>query len=408
MKKCFILNKPFEGSYADENGNIAHEIIDFFLTDNGEHYIYNNPLGQCSSDYCTDQNSKDGKYLVQYMFLASSARINSDGSSTFKLKYMAEIEEIVHHGSTGKSLIDSQKEVKKYIREHDVTYNKKYLDEIYGDDDGSLYLTFKVKKFYRASTPIEVTTRGYKFQRNKGYIHSDTQKEAYEDLEKTIKSPNWVPVKLKSLDAEKYNNTFNVPTFLDLIMKNDSEECFTNMFYHVLSYKNLLNEFVKEFKPNGINFVDNHYYVKREMTIEGSNKIKGGRTDICAIEENDKQRVVIENKVFSGLNGVNDNGDTQLTVYYNWASQSNNPICFVICPDFRIAEIKAEVEQPMSDKYTFVGYSEIVNFLKKRQSQVSTDFIFYKLYDDIIESFKRYSYKDKAELFEQLFLRATI
>ena len=144
------------------------------------------------------------------------------------------------------------------------------------------------------------------------------------------------------------------------------------------------------------------------MTIEGSGKIKGGRTDICAIEENDKQRVVIENKVFSGLNGVNDNGDTQLTVYYNWASQSNNPICFVICPDFRISEIKAEVENSLRDKYEFVGYSQIVEFLKKHQSQVSTDFIFYKLYDDIIESFKRYSYKDKSELFEQLFLRATI
>lgn len=37
MSKCkgIVLNKPFEGSYTREEGKIAHEIVDFFLTDNG-------------------------------------------------------------------------------------------------------------------------------------------------------------------------------------------------------------------------------------------------------------------------------------------------------------------------------------------------------------------------------------
>lgn len=43
--KVFILNKPFEGSYTDVEGNVAHEIIDYFKADNNKIYIYNNPWG---------------------------------------------------------------------------------------------------------------------------------------------------------------------------------------------------------------------------------------------------------------------------------------------------------------------------------------------------------------------------
>lgn len=50
MKNVIILNKQFLGSWLDNEGNIAHEIINFILDDNNNHYIYNVPYGECRSD----------------------------------------------------------------------------------------------------------------------------------------------------------------------------------------------------------------------------------------------------------------------------------------------------------------------------------------------------------------------
>ena len=71
--KVFILNKPFEGSYTDNEGNVAHEIINYFRADNGNVYIYNNPLGHCPENIDAD---RPNDYKVEYMFLAKKAIMN--------------------------------------------------------------------------------------------------------------------------------------------------------------------------------------------------------------------------------------------------------------------------------------------------------------------------------------------
>ncbi len=68
--KVFILNKPFEGSYTDEEGKVAHEIIDYFKADNDKVYIYNNPLGHCPDNIEADESKN---YKAEYMFLAKKS-----------------------------------------------------------------------------------------------------------------------------------------------------------------------------------------------------------------------------------------------------------------------------------------------------------------------------------------------
>ena len=65
--------------------------------------------------------------------------------------------------------------------------------------------------------------------------------------------------------------------------------------------------------------------------------------DICA--DNEHQKIVIENKVFSGLNGVRKDESTQLSIYYDWAKKDreHEPLCFLTVPDYRINEIKQEI-----------------------------------------------------------------
>lgn len=407
--KGIVLNKPFEGSYTSEEGKIAHEIIDFFLTDKEEQYAYNNPYGQFP-------NKDDCEY--KYMLLCSSAKIKrgdkgkkEESSSTFKLRYLLKIEPLHYFGACDdkkKSFLDKQKEVKKIIDERDISYGGKKLYEIYGPNDESLYVTFKVKEMYEPENGvIEVTTPGYAFQRNKGYVTENTHKEAFEALEKKIEDKSlWKKCSLKKLDKSKMKRKSAPKTFLDFILKNDSEECFTNMLCSMLGHNDVFNNFVKEFNKGKIPFNNVKYDVKREVKIDKTSEIKGGRTDICAQESGNEngQRIVIENKVFSGLNGLDDNGKTQLTVYYeNWASKNSNPICFITCPDFRVDEIKSEIEPGMKDKYQFVTYSEIAEFLER---QIFSNYTFEGYIKDAISAFRNYGYKDKFELFEELFLEA--
>lgn len=48
--KAILLNKTFIGGWLDKDNNLAHEIIDFLLDDNGDHYLYNVPYGGIPSD----------------------------------------------------------------------------------------------------------------------------------------------------------------------------------------------------------------------------------------------------------------------------------------------------------------------------------------------------------------------
>lgn len=57
----------------------------------------------------------------------------------------------------------------------------------------------------------------------------------------------------------------------------------------------------------------------------------------------------------------------------------------------------------MEGKYQFVSYSEIAEFL---EGQNFSNYPFEKYVKDAISAFKNYGYKNKFELFEELFLEA--
>lgn len=413
----FILNKPFEGSWTDQEGNVAHEIIDYFRADNGKIYIFNNPYGICPKNIDVD---KSKEYKVKFMFLTKKATIKKDENdsieSIFELTHLIKIKECLHHESTHKNkkeLQEAQDNVKDIIKTKHIEYAGKPLDQIYGDEDDSLYVTFEAEKIYHAKNPIMVTTKGYRFQRNKGYVYSDEgadTNEAYKALEEYTKdlSKYWEDItdKIVPVGGNNSKPTQN-KTFLDLILKTDNEECYTNMLYMILDWEKTMHSFAKKFL-GGKKIDSSRFTVRREFKIsqDKNNAPAGGRMDICAYTK--KQRIVIENKVFSGLNGKDDSGKTQLSIYYNWAAQPGmlEPLCFIACPDFKKAEIEAEMEPEMKGKYVFVEYSKISEFIDEQIKQEGYfDGLQYERYvQDIANAFKRFGYKNKSELFEQLFL----
>lgn len=408
--EVIILNKPFLGGWLDHRGNIGHEIIDYLFTDDGDYYVYNNPWGVCPDDIwiegTTDfQRKPNEKYNCKYLLLTSEK--HGDNFSILFVIELAEKLHRLHRPNDPKQLEENQKVIRQIIQERHITYSGKYLYEIYPNDD-SLYLTFRGKRIYKAETPISVDLN-YNFQRNKGYIYSDRDSDDYKELKEIIEK-NISEHKLKEFQPQNVRNdplkqAETKKTFLDLIALETNEQVFTNILYSLLSYKDMLCRFCNRFRGNREFDTRSEYKVFREA------KVVAGRMDVCA--ENDSQRIIIENKVYSGLNGIKPaDNKTQLSTYYDWAQEKKKlPLCFITAPDFRTDEIAREIKEKDAGaigNYKIITYREIADFIKDelQQGGIGEDYEYYSLVEQIIYAFKNLSYK-KEELYARMFLNAT-
>ena len=211
---------------------------------------------------------------------------------------------------------------------------------------------------------------------------------------------------LDTLDVREERN-YSSKTFLDLILKNKSEECYTNMLYSVLNEPGMLQRFCRRFAPKKTLDERNQFTVFREHSL-----VKG-RMDICA--DNGYQRIVIENKLESGLNGINKaDSSSQLSKYYDWAGEVEmSQICFITAPDYRISsshsvrlgQLAREIrtyDPQMLDKYILISYGEICDFLEENKEAISENYEYYRYLDDIIVAFRRHSYPTKSEYYRSL------
>ncbi len=437
-KKVIILNKPFLGGWLNDEGKIGHEVIDYFLSDNGNYYIYNNPRGACPNDIWVGNDDRNNynltrtsteNYIAKYMVLTSGAHSlrkkkkgddNDDDNtntvgSTFNILYVIELAAKIHRGKTGKDLGTSQKGIRKTIEKENIRYNGILLNEIYQSDE-TLYLTFEASKIYKANDVISFTTKRYNFQRNKGYIKSDDYAEDYQALieliEKSKEDKKLVDWKVYRLDETPASNYHADKTFLDLIAFTDNEQAFTNMLHFLLSDNKVFKQFCKTFQSKGSEkFIEDDYKVKREMEVDN------GRMDICG--ESANQKVIIENKIYSGLNGLGEDNHgvsiSQLSTYYQWGCKvgnkelPNKPLCFITAPTYRVNEIEAEIEKydpSMKDIFHIVTYNEIADFIEANKD-LFTDNLVLSLFDQIVNAFRKWSYNSKEDLYADMFRKAT-
>lgn len=416
MGNVIMLNKPFLGGWLNNDGNIGHEIIDFLLTDNGEYYVYNNPWGICPEDIWVEGTTeltrgKKEKYVARYLLLTGSQH-----KKDFEILYVIELGEKLHRHTTAKAeknksaFRDRQEKVKELIRKRNIKYNGKYLDEIYKNDD-SLYLTFQGKMIYKALSPIPVIGLTYNFQRNKGYIFDDEYPSDYSNIialiEDSIQNGSLQEFTPRSVTAEQIGQLNSNRTFLDLIGATDNEQVYTNMLHSVLEQGTLIKHFCEKYKGEKAFDSAGTFKVFRET------KVVDGRMDVCAESEN--QRVIIENKVYSGLNGIKPaDQTTQLSTYYkNWGKEKKmEPLCFIAVPDFKVDEIKreiAEYDRSMETIYCIISYGKIADFLVEELNagSIPQTYAYYNLMPQIINAFRNLSYSTKEDLYARMFLSAT-
>lgn len=409
-EKCIILNKPFIGRYIDQsNENEAHELINFFLDDKGNHFIYCNPYGQNVREAKTKQ--------VEYVLFTSSAK-----GGCFYIEYIVQIERALHFQSlpkptdrNKKSIIEkidtAMEEIKENIENlgykdiEDIQYGGIPLKALFTDSIQVIPLTFLAKKIYKLENPIKIDGNtemfDYNFQRNFGYVTSKNKSpNAYEELKKKI-DVEIQQQQIEELKLEKFNlkGYFSqiVPTFMDLISMYRQEECYTQILYKLFNYrKELISEFLRAI---GVNEYENG--TEKDWHIENEYVIKNvGRLDLFISSDN--YNIIIENKVDSGINYVSKEGEKtdQLTRYYQYFENPEQKgkkknLYLIFAPNEKIRFIKAEIKSIENDKVRdafekVIGYKTIYDFFKKNQEKY-TNFEYKSQFNDVLEVFRRLS-----------------
>ena len=454
-EQFILLNKPFNGSWTYQDGNIAHEIIDFFLTDSGEYYVYNIPYGRTCNGRVPD-------YIV----------LTSEGTNVVKIEYIIKPSEAVHglgystrkkddnkdgekdNYSPTNNNEENRKKIEHIIKEKNIRYGGKLLSKLYDSKtDVGLLVSYKAEWIKKPKEPLVFDFResGYIFQHAYGYISNEwnikyvnnkyfgkdklskRQKDIIETSEKKSKAYHALKKKIEELDqkgelvelplspidvhTKKFSGlTFSKTTFLDFILKTNSEECYTNLLYNLfVSDKNLFCRFVQELlNQEGKEHTIRSFNSSTLKYITREKSVSRGRMDICAEFEINGMihRIVLENKVDSGLNGKGGaENQTQLTQYYNWATENGaTPHCFILVPgyheNFLLDEIKT-YDKDMMDNYTIIKYRDIFDFIKAHSSDIKSNKNYRKFYADIFELFGRLSL-DRLSLFEYLVIQAIL
>jgi len=372
-ERFFIVNKMYAGSYLDENDsqNIGHEVINLFSDDNGDNYIYINKSGIIPAKY----NDK-----IKYVILTK--------------QYDKGCQEVLGIAKVGEQMIREPNKTDQSIGsqaaqyKNKITYAGQTLAKIFrkntyrGDQDGyfdSPVVTFKSEEFYlpKPNKRVLLTEKDSPVKESDATIYKlpdynfghqslrfyfsnrdDRTKKAFSVLEQMIndqesfekKNPN----KVDNTNIEKYGK--EALSYLEAMGKIDSENIISNLLcFFLKNDRALLKIFCK--KTLGIN-------IKEDADIE---REKHGRTDIWI--EDDKNIVVIENKIDAGLSS-ND----QLQRYKEVAEKEANENaakngrakqyvhCFIIAPNHYN---KIKLENGCCDGFKMIKYSQIHAVLKE-------------------------------------------
>lgn len=392
-ERCILVIKMYNGDYLNEGSNIGHEVINLFRADNGRHYIYCLPGG-------TIGVSKDGK-------VTDILLVQNVGNNT--LKVLARINNISSDQHIAKHCKFSKEEIKQnvinYALEQNVTYNQKPISSIFvankynsEQDISSVNFTFEVESeqyreplndIYLTFKTGQYALSNTKFRQTEYFTSAN--KEDFRTLcalidDDTIwQNEDTAPfVNNRTPNPDRY-------TFLTLCHKEYDELSYSNMLaYYLENNPAILQDFVN--KILGLPFKA-PFSIKREYK----------HTDILI--ENADGAIILENKIKSGINGLSEDGRSQLDKYVEEISKQyglENTYGFVLCPNYNIIKIsnyKNAANQHLTARYytkskeNVIPYIKLFDFFDIYKENVND-----KYYEDFLKALKLHSSKSDTTL----------
>ena len=342
--KEILLNMMYTGSYLDA-GNIGHEIINLFKSDNGENYIYVLPWGTM---HPTHNNKIESILLVR--------RCNAT-----KIEILAK--------ATGLTQI-AGKEISQrtYIKENNITYGNVQLDKIFqgnADEADVTLISFRAENVRKVKEPLfvdvnDLKEKNFNFPRQspKRYVSSTEHKNAYNHLNTIINDDSKWQEKntTQKIDVKKYAD--KKQTLMEIISKE----------YDELSYSNLLAYFFQTYPSYFQKFAKN---VLKIDDFEPQFIVNREEKNIDLLIKDKSHVIVIENKIRSGINGIQENCTTQnginsqLNKYYKIVQETySKKACsfFVLTPNYNTIDLS---KYDGGEHYSSITYSDLYTFFEK-------------------------------------------
>lgn len=345
---------------------------------------------------------------------------------------------------------------KKYCENNNISYGKIKLTDLHKDmvaEVGSgtnkeikkknklsnkkcAYVTFKVKHIYKPNKRTYFVNsndnrmnvlkekQGYIRINNSGSDGRDYNKVLIDDIEayddkmnliddyiirnETKLSNYWdnADKDFKRIDDIKVNNLKK--TFLNLINQENREEAYTYMFEYFFKINKgyIFKEFLKKLKKSkkeilNIKQKQTKLNIPKNVNVKSETIIKEGNGRIDLQIETDDCIYIIENKINSRMNGVNEEENvTQITTYKKDAQKKKKEaVIFVFKPD-RNQSLPTEDEQ----KYTNVLlYSEIYSLIKDISIE-DNGYEFAKYFSDFKDAIYYQTQNVKFDIITQRFI----
>ncbi|HEM3654894.1 TPA: PD-(D/E)XK nuclease family protein [Streptococcus suis] len=365
-----IINKMYVGGYLSEGDNIGHEIINLYKADDGKNYIYLNSQGTIESSH--------GESCITVLLVRKFA------SKTYKILAKAD-------GITILDFADSKlPRIERYKGQValGLTYGGVSLVDLFNENSyqGSLeeeknaYTTFVADRVIKPKNQIYITddesvsgdntffihtNKGFGKQTLREFYNENEKLESFTDLNQIIETKElWEDTnttqaisELPELQKDPYFN------FLNIIKQEDNELAFSNMLAY---FFNINREAFSKFAREVLSIE-----IQTDFTIEREKR----NIDLLISDINNA--IVIENKIKSSINGIDDRHDiysdkvqSQLKKYYQYVTtddeyRKKSVSCFIFSPNYNRIELS---KFSCGEKYTVIYYREIYNFFVENRS----------------------------------------
>ena len=400
MSREIIINKMYVGAYLSEGDNIGHEIINLYKADDGKNYIYLNSQGTIELSH--------GENRITVLLVRKFA------SKTYKVLAKAEGVTILDFAD---SKLPREERYKGQVA-LGLTYGGISLVDLFNENSyhGSLqeeknaYTTFVADKVIKPKNQIYITddasvsgdntffirtNKGFGKQTLREFYNENEKPDSFADLNQIIENRElWEDAnttqaisELPELQKDPYFN------FLKIIRQEDNELAFSNMFAYFFDInREAFSRFAREVL---------HIEVQTDFTIEREKK----NIDLLISDKNNA--VVIENKIKSSINGIDDRHDiysdqvqSQLKKYYRFVTSDDEyrkktASCFIFSPNYNRIDLS---KFSCGEKYTIVYYREIYNFFV--ENRISFDEVPY--FDDFIKAMYKHTKDYDNDLEEEM------
>ena len=441
-----VLNRMYVGDYLASN--LGHEVINLYQADNGGNYIYLNSTG----DFVKAHQGQVSHMLfvkyygigeVEVIGMAEGLHDVYDASRKFANKYEGINEEV---------FADQQRFVK---HEGGISYGGVSIFDIFGEaGQQSVFITYKADKVYipregkrlfirfhsdkpvaypmHEASDVVVTLGGYQQAKAslKQYIYPEgtysgdlTKQNVAEKREDYLKirtlliddSSLWEESNNKVDEEELSKVSERKVSLFDICQIQNDENKFSNaLAYFMLrpEYRRLWRDC---FSGNGTAITESYTIAREEASKIEDTKVNptkypsGGRIDLMVRTSN--SLVVIENKIKSDINSVEEDGEgKQLRRYYNYAnwlaakresSDYGKQRHFVILtPKYNIPTVE---DQEMASTYKVITYAHLYAHLTKHKHVFATDANFVAFYEAMyrhsLDNVNDYLYYEMQEKF---------